>query len=449
VKNQTASQRSVDQSTRVLLCGDTIITRTLDLGEKSLLSGIRPLLKSADVRFTNLEAPFNGYAGLPNANEIIHLSTDPEMAQIVAELGFNLCSAANNHALDYGTEGLLRSMNALKAAKVLFAGIGHDLWEASRPVYLDIPGCRFALVACTSTMDRGWQAGDRAHGIEARPGVNPLRFKEVFTVVRKHFDCLVSLSRALSFDQVEDWHVWMGHRPPLGDTQSELRFLDHVFRLGPRNQVLSRAHPMDCERLIMRIREASRLADYIMISIHSHDFEHDMEKPAQFLIDVARQCIKAGAHVVAVSGPHLLRGAELFEGGVIFYSLGNFLFQYETMERVPAEGYINAGLDPSDEHLGEFMEKAIPGLRADSRYWESVIPICVFGEGRLAQIEVYPIEISKQESKSERGTPYLATKGRDKAIIERFNRLCEPLGTHFKVSRGSGSPRQCFLRVSV
>jgi len=135
----------MDQSTRVLLCGDTIITRALDLSEKSLLAGVRRLLKSADVRFTNLEAPFNGYAGSPNANEIIHLSTDPEMAKIVAELGFNLCSGANNHALDYGTEGLLRSMNALKEAKVLYAGIGHDLWQASRPVYLDVSGGRFAL----------------------------------------------------------------------------------------------------------------------------------------------------------------------------------------------------------------------------------------------------------------------------------------------------------------
>jgi hypothetical protein len=55
-----------------------------------------------------------------------------------------------------------------------------------------------------------------------------------------------------------------------------------------------------------------------------------------------------------------------------------------------------------------------------------------------SEIEVYPIEISKQASKSERGTPYLATKGRDKMIMERFNRLCELFGTHFKVSHGPG-----------
>src|SRR5258705_5409176 len=115
----------VDKYARVLLCGDTILTRRLDLRETGPFAGIRTVLESADVRFTNLETPFNGYAGPPNANEIIHLSTSPEMAQILAELGFNLCSAANNHALDYGTEGLVRTMSVLKAAKVLFTGIGH------------------------------------------------------------------------------------------------------------------------------------------------------------------------------------------------------------------------------------------------------------------------------------------------------------------------------------
>jgi hypothetical protein len=337
------------------------------------------------------------------------------------------------------TEGLVRTMSVLKAAKLLFTGIGHDLWEASHPVYLDVPGSRVALIACTSTMESGWQAADKAHGVDARPGVNPLRFTRLFTLVRTHFESLLSLSRALSFDKVEDWHVWMGHRAPVKDAQHELRFLDCVFRAGQSNRVSSRVHLVDFERLIMRIREGAQLAGYVIISIHSHEFEDDLEKPAQFLVQVARECIKAGAHVVAMSGPHLLRGAELFENGIIFYGLGNFFFQYETMARVPAEGYVNAGLDPRKSHLGDFMDKAIPGLRADPRYWESVVPVCVFRDGRLAEAEVYPIEISNQSCRSERGTPDLATKGRDKTILERFNHLCRPFGTHVKMNHGIGT----------
>jgi Bacterial capsule synthesis protein PGA_cap len=425
-----------EEGREIAQVGDTILTRTPN--PRGSCPGIRGLLESADVRFTNLETPFNDYAGSPDANEIIHLSASPEMAYLVAKSGFNLCSAANNHALDYGTEGLSRSISALKAANVRFAGIGHDLWEASGPVYLDVAGCRFGLIACTSTLERGWQAADQALGVDSRPGVNPLRFTQVFTLTREHFDGLVSLAHALSFDRVEDWHVWMGHRPPLEDPQNELRFLDQAFRLGPSNQTLTQANSADCERLLGRTREASQLTDYVVISIHSHEFEQELEKPPQFLIDIARKCIQAGAHAVAVTGPHLLRGAELFEGGIIFYSLGNFFFQYETMERVPAEGYANAGLDPSTSHLGEFMEKAIPGLRADPRYWESVVPVCIFRQGRLAQVEIHPIDISKPSSKSQRGTPYLAANDRGKEILERFNELCLPFGTRFKINHGSG-----------
>jgi poly-gamma-glutamate capsule biosynthesis protein CapA/YwtB (metallophosphatase superfamily) len=432
------SKPNGDKSTRVLLCGDTILTRNLDLGERSPLARVRTLMESVDVRFTNLEAPFNGWAGSPNANEIIHLSTSPEMATILTEFGFNLCSAANNHALDYGVEGLTRSMRALKAAKLLFAGIGRDLWEASRPVYVDVSGSRVALIASTSTMESGWQAADRGHGVDARPGVNPLRYTQHFTLARRHFNSLVSLSRALSWDKIEKWHVWMGHRAPVSDRKSELRFLDHVFHAGSSNQVSSEAHSADFERILTRTREAAQLADYVIISIHSHEFQDDLEKPAKFLVDVARKCIKAGAHVVAVSGPHLLRGAELFESGIIFYSLGNFFFQYETMERVPGEGYVNTGLDPSKSHIAEFMDKAIPGLRTDLRYWESVVPVCVLCDGRLTKVEVYPIEISNQSCRGKRGTPRFATKGRDQTILNRFNQLCRPFGTRFEFRDGIG-----------
>jgi hypothetical protein len=263
-----------------------------------------------------------------------------------------------------------------------------------------------------------------------------MRITQNFTLTRSHFDSLVS--QALRFDKAENWHVWMGHRAPLDDRENELRFLNHVFRAGSSNQISLEAHSVDFERLITRTREAAQLADYVIISIHSHEFEDDIEKPAQFLVDMAKSCIKAGAHMVAVSGPHLLRGAELFENGIIFYSLGNFLFQYETMDRVPAEGYVNAGLDPSKNHLGEFMDTAIPGLRADRRYWESVVPLCVWRGGRLVEAKVYPIEISNGSCRSKRGTPKLATNGRDKSILEYFNELCRPFGTHFELNHGVG-----------
>jgi hypothetical protein len=38
-------------------------------------------------------------------------------------------------------------------------------------------------------------------------------------------------------------------------------------------------------------------------------------------------------------GPHVLRGIEIFKGKPVFYSLGDFIFQNETLLRLPAENY--------------------------------------------------------------------------------------------------------------
>ncbi|MBQ7737624.1 MAG: CapA family protein [Oscillospiraceae bacterium] len=43
-------------------------------------------------------------------------------------------------------------------------------------------------------------------------------------------------------------------------------------------------------------------------------------------VQCARAAIDAGANIVVGHGPHRLQTAETYNGGVIFYSLGNFVF---------------------------------------------------------------------------------------------------------------------------
>ena len=77
-----------------------------------------------------------------------------------------------------------------------------------------------------------------------------------------------------------------------------------------------------------------------MVSIHSHQMTgEDKESPAQFLQTFAKACIDAGASVILGHGPHILRGIELYKDGIIFYSLGNFLFENDTTTHQPADFY--------------------------------------------------------------------------------------------------------------
>jgi hypothetical protein len=69
-----------------------------------------------------------------------------------------------------------------------------------------------------------------------------------------------------------------------------------------------------------------------------------LDEPAQFVVELSRAAIEAGADAVVGHGPHLTLGVEIHRGRPIFYSLGNFILQNDTIEVVPAESYGRFGL---------------------------------------------------------------------------------------------------------
>lgn len=82
------------------------------------------------------------------------------------------------------------------------------------------------------------------------------------------------------------------------------------------------------------IREARYMADYVVVSMHSHELRGtDKEEPDQFFVEFAHRCIDAGAHAIVGTGPHLLRPIEIYKGCPIFYSLGDFIIQLETIQK--------------------------------------------------------------------------------------------------------------------
>lgn len=74
-------------------------------------SEIKPYIKSADLRIGNLETVFagesEGYSGYPFFN------APDEFAHALKDAGFNLLITANNHALDQGEDGVLRTIEQI------------------------------------------------------------------------------------------------------------------------------------------------------------------------------------------------------------------------------------------------------------------------------------------------------------------------------------------------
>jgi poly-gamma-glutamate synthesis protein (capsule biosynthesis protein) len=72
------------------------------------------------------------------------------------------------------------------------------------------------------------------------------------------------------------------------------------------------------------IQKAKAMADYVIVSFHWSDELHFYPSDYQKLY--GRKSIEAGAAVVIGHHPHVLQGLEVYKGGLIAYSLGNFVF---------------------------------------------------------------------------------------------------------------------------
>jgi hypothetical protein len=80
---------------------------------------------------------------------------------------------------------------------------------------------------------------------------------------------------------------------------------------------------------LIPVIEAAR-PDHDLVVVVVHWGTEYADAPHDWQIDAAHDFVDAGADVVVGHHPHVLQGIERYKGGVIAYSLGNFVFQNAT-----------------------------------------------------------------------------------------------------------------------
>lgn len=72
------------------------------------------------------------------------------------------------------------------------------------------------------------------------------------------------------------------------------------------------------------IKDIKKDVDIVIISFHWG--EEQMKYPKEYQVKLARLAIDNGARLVIGHHPHVIQGVEKYKNGLIFYSLGNFVF---------------------------------------------------------------------------------------------------------------------------
>ena len=425
--------------------GDTMITRRLSVFREPRFVSLIEIFRNADVGYTNLEMLMHEFEHSPGLAGGTFTASEPANLKELQWAGINLVSTANNHSYDYGGDGALTNIGHLKAAGLVFAGTGNNLSEARAPGYLDTPAGRVALISASSTFHEAGRAMDQRPDLNGRPGLNALRHSTAHTVDKRAFDAMRRVSRELGF---ESRNAAQRRFRPKGtvmeENDTQISFLGRKFLRGEEFGTSTAPNRRDMEENLKWIQDARRMADWVFVSFHCHENGQSMDDPPEFLQIFARECIKAGADGFLGHGPHVTRGIEIYRGRPIFYSLGNFIFQNDTVRWQPASNYESVGLGPGStpaDFYDKRSENDTRGFPGDSTYWHSVVAECRFEAHKLEQIALHPIDMGYGKPRSQRGRPLLAEGRVMHVALDRIRRLSKRFGVDVQISDGIGVVR--------
>jgi hypothetical protein len=400
------------------------------------LAAVARHFRDADLGFANMEGSlfdldtFRGWQAAENGGG--YPIAPAVVARDLRSLGITVVSKANNHATDWGTEGLVATLESLRAAGVAEAGAGMTLSQARAPVYLKTRKGVAALVDAASTfppMSVACPPPNARYGPYARgcPGISALHVREVHLLPYAQFDQLRTLLGGLRVTSLRQ--SWSGelNSALAGQGNGDLYVGDTIFRGAPTRGLTWEMNPQDFHAVIDSVREARQHANFVLFSIHAHEItpyespsqgdDNDTARPASFEPILFHAAIDAGADAVVRNGPHVLGGIEIYKGKPIFYSLGSFFFEF-----------------------GGSRSYQVPGgplIRFSDAWFQTFVPVTTYRHGKVSQIRLYPIVIASSHGPTD-GRPRPADPAQARQILRRIQALSAPYGTRIRIVNGVG-----------
>jgi poly-gamma-glutamate synthesis protein (capsule biosynthesis protein) len=366
--------------------GDVVVTAVGDMIFNEHISTLREperrqllrLMQEADIAYGNLEFSINDRPELQRP--FYNFRAPREFAWEVAAIGINMVSMANNHSLDFGPEGLKECLRALDLTSITHAGAGLTLAAAHAPGTKRVQSrtTRFSLLSYMRYWTNRYRSADP--NAPSLATIDP---------------AVILVARDGKVESVE------------GPLESDIQAMED-------DVVVARRH-----------------SDFLMVSLHNHDVSHHRvygiqnKTPANDEI-MYRRAIDAGADVVLGSGPHVLRGIEIYKGKPIFYSLSDFIYQYRTPDKIPVDL-----IHQRDTELERPPNVSVWDRRDTPDTMEGVLVRMTVNADKLRRIQLIPVVIDDEGSLY--GVPRLVSDQRAREMFEKIQKLSEPYGTKITI----------------
>jgi poly-gamma-glutamate capsule biosynthesis protein CapA/YwtB (metallophosphatase superfamily) len=269
------------------LVGDINLKRDLQLRAEYAFDLVDAQLASADVRLGNLEGAFyDPTVELEYKPGWFHL--EPDMA-VALQGRFDAVGCANN--VHHGA-AIASSTAILDRLGICHAGAGCNADAARAPAIFTRGGLRFGLLSFTSVF---WPIGHAATA--TAPGVATI----------KAFTAYEPSARVVEMPGVAP-----------------------VIRTWPDATELAQA-----EHAVRALRP-----QVDMMIVYCHWGVTGSNDPTDYQRSIGHALIDAGADIVAGAHPHQPQPVERYAGGLILYSLGNFIFGWQKYRNATRDGLL-------------------------------------------------------------------------------------------------------------
>jgi len=323
-----------DNSVILLGCGDVgPIHEPMDA--YSVLA--KPTLATADLRFAQVERVYSERGALQVHSGGAHSRVKPHMASVFADCGFDVVSLASNHAMDWGEDALLDTVDLLREKGMQVVGAGRNLREARRPAIVERNGVRIAILAYCSILQTGYAAGrDRA-------GIAPLRAHTYY----EPFD----------------------------------------YQAGVPPRVVTVPYDEDLAGMVEDIAAARKAAHVVVLSLHwgIHFIPRTI---ADYQVAAARAAFAAGADLILGHHAHTPKAIGVYGGKTCFFSLSNFIMSSTTKTAEQAADFA--------QRYGVVMDPDYPHLAYGADAKRSLIAKAVLSREGVQRISFLPVLIDKQ-----------------------------------------------------
>jgi hypothetical protein len=156
------------QEITIAAVGDILINGAISMSVKqsgtnlynfdSIFESVSPYLRAADLTIGNLEVPMKGdtpFIKRKNPQTGFPLFNSPEqLGAALKRNGFDVMVTANNHCLDHGIDGMLRTLQVLDKNGLAHTGTNASLDQSRNHLVMDIKGIRVGILAYTKTTNK-------------------------------------------------------------------------------------------------------------------------------------------------------------------------------------------------------------------------------------------------------------------------------------------------------